>query len=217
MGKKYQENSKKAAGQARKKEVDERRRLENEARVIAEEEAKWNDGAQKKLSKKQLDEQKRQEQLQKKAELEAELEAETANIKTAPKSKRNDRKNAAKGPGIDAALSAATAPSLSARNIDDAISALSLAAGKDPTKVERHPERRFKQALKAYEEARLPALKEEHPHLRLNQYKELMFKEFKKHPDNPFNQVSVDYNATQEDVQLHAEKERERLERKLAQ
>lgn len=43
--------------------------------------------------------------------------------------------------------------------------------------------------------------------------KERLFKQFQKHPDNPFNQVSVAYNATQEDkVAAHkallAERER---------
>lgn len=66
--------------------------------------------------------------------------------------------------------------------------------------MERHPERRFKAAYLSYEERRLPELKDEHPGLRLNQYKELIRKEFEKSSENPFNQTTVAYNATSAEV-----------------
>jgi hypothetical protein len=37
------------------------------------------------------------------------------------------------------------------------------------------------------------------PGLRLQQYHDLLYKQFQKHPDNPFNQVTVSYDATKED------------------
>jgi len=62
--------------------------------------------------------------------------------------------------------------------------------------VDTHPERRFKAAFEAYKEAQLPEAKKEHPGLRAQQYHELLYKQFQKHPDNPFNQTNVSYDAT---------------------
>lgn len=42
-------------------------------------------------------------------------------------------------------------------------------------------------------------LRKEHPGLRLQQYEELMFKNFKKSPENPFNQATVAFDATKEE------------------
>jgi len=44
--------------------------------------------------------------------------------------------------------------------------------------------------MQAFEEAELPKLKEEKPGLTHNQYKDLIWKLWKKSPDNPLNQVS---------------------------
>ena len=77
-------------------------------------------------------------------------------------------------------------PALSASNIDDALDALSLTTGgtdaerKAVAGIDRHPERRQKAALAAFEDRRLPELRKEHPGLRLQQYKDLIFKEFQK-------------------------------------
>ena len=78
------------------------------------------------------------------------------------------------------------APGLNASNIDDALDALSLTvAGEGEDRktlagIDRHPERRQKAALAAFEEKRLPELRNEHPGLRLQQYKDLIYKEFQK-------------------------------------
>jgi Coiled-coil domain-containing protein 124 /Oxs1 len=83
-----------------------------------------------------------------------------------------------KGPAIG--------PALSATNIDDALDALSLTTGgegderKAVAGIDRHPERRQKAALAAFEDKRLPELRKEHPGLRLQQYKDLIYKEFQK-------------------------------------
>jgi hypothetical protein len=67
--------------------------------------------------------------------------------------------------------------------------------------VEKHPERRFKGALAAFEERELPNFKKDNPGLRLTQLKEIMYKAFQKSPENPFNQVNVvAYNVTQEEA-----------------
>lgn len=44
--------------------------------------------------------------------------------------------------------------------------------------------------VQAFEEAELPRLKEEKPGLTHNQYKDMIWKLWKKSPDNPLNQVS---------------------------
>jgi Coiled-coil domain-containing protein 124 /Oxs1 len=75
---------------------------------------------------------------------------------------------------------------LAASNIDDALDALSLTTGgevedrKAVAGIDRHPERRQKAALAAFEDKRLPELRKEHPGLRLQQYKDLIYKEFQK-------------------------------------
>jgi len=79
-----------------------------------------------------------------------------------------------------------TGPALAASNIEDALDALSLTTGgeaedrKAVAGIDRHPERRQKAALAAFEDKRLPELKQEHPGLRLQQYKDLIYKEFQK-------------------------------------
>ncbi|KAF5344280.1 hypothetical protein D9758_012364 [Tetrapyrgos nigripes] len=97
--------------------------------------------------------------------------------------------------------------SYSATGIDNAIDLLEVvtakmdkaSVGSQAAGLERHPERRFKAALEAYTERELPNIRRDHPGLRLQQYKELLYKQFQKSPENPFNQAVVDYNATKEE------------------
>lgn len=91
---------------------------------------------------------------------------------------------------------------LSATGIDDALDAMEISTGVGGNKkeIDRHPERRFKAAYAAYEERRLPEKRKEHPGLRLGQYKELLRKEFEKSEENPFNQVTARYNASQDEI-----------------
>lgn len=51
--------------------------------------------------------------------------------------------------------------------------------------------------------------------LRLDQRKQRIRKEFEKHPDNPFNQVNVSYNATREDIDDLRAKEKAKIEQRL--
>lgn len=82
--------------------------------------------------------------------------------------------------------------------------------------MDRHPERRFKAAYAAYEERRLPELREEHKGLRLGQMKELIKKEFEKSPENPFNQTGIiSYDATRDEIATKKKEEQVRLEARL--
>lgn len=71
-----------------------------------------------------------------------------------------------------------------ARNVDEAIAVL-----EDQTQsLEMHPEKRMKAAYAAFENRRLPELKDEKPTLRLSQLKQLLKKEWMKSPENPLNE-----------------------------
>ncbi|KAF8644953.1 hypothetical protein AX16_008168 [Volvariella volvacea WC 439] len=97
--------------------------------------------------------------------------------------------------------------SFAASGIDNALDLLEVvtakmdkaSVGQQAAGIERHPERRFKAAFEAYQERELPNLKKEHPGLRLQQYKDILYKQFQKSPDNPFNQVTVAYDASKEE------------------
>lgn len=48
----------------------------------------------------------------------------------------------------------------------------------------------YQAAFEAYKEREMPRIRAERPGLRKQQYENELHDEFKKHPDNPFNQVS---------------------------
>lgn len=207
-----QENSKKAAGNAKKAEAAQRKQAEADAKNATAEDEYWSQGSKGKNAKLEADAAKKEEARRKKAERDAELEAEMA---AASKKKPVINQKKARASGIDNALAASAGSDLYAHNIDDAISALEISSGRHSDKVDRHPERRFKPALNKYEEDRLPELRKERPGLRLNQYKQLMYEEFQKSPDNPFNQVKAAYNASQSDVGEILDDVKKRKEDKL--
>lgn len=108
------------------------------------------------------------------------------------------------------------APTINATGIDNALDALSLDSKAAATEqIDRHPERRYKAAYAAYEERRLEEMKDEKG-LRRQQKVELIRKEFEKHPDNPFNQVSARYNATRDELQELKDSIRDETENRLA-
>lgn len=76
---------------------------------------------------------------------------------------------------------------IEARTVEEALAQMTVA---DSLPVDRHPERRLKASFKAFEEAELPKLKEEKPGLTHNQYKDMIWKLWKKSPDNPLNQTA---------------------------
>ncbi|EGW33143.1 uncharacterized protein SPAPADRAFT_60449 [Spathaspora passalidarum NRRL Y-27907] len=207
MAKKGGENSKKAAGQARKAEQANKKKQEVFAAAEAEEAALWDQGAKGGNKKQQEAQFKKEEAARKKAERDALLQAEEASMPSKPKGKdRGAAKTASKRTGkIDDFLDFnKDIPELSASGIESALEALALTgreggvANKD---IDRHPERRVKAAFAAYEDKRLPELRKENPGLRLQQIKHLLFKEFQKSPENPMNQdTNVSYNASRDDV-----------------
>ncbi|TXG64956.1 hypothetical protein EZV62_011950 [Acer yangbiense] len=77
---------------------------------------------------------------------------------------------------------------IEARSVEEALEKMVVA---DNLPVDRHPERRLKASFKAFEEAELPRLKEEKPGLTHNQYKDMIWKLWKKSPDNPLNQLMM--------------------------
>ncbi|KAK9320703.1 hypothetical protein V1517DRAFT_294932 [Lipomyces orientalis] len=222
-GKKNTENSKKAAGNARKAEAAAQKQAVADRKVAEAEDREWSKGA-KSSAKKEAEEEKKAEALRKKQEREALLKEEMASLPSKPKggASRGQEKVANKRAGkIDDFFSSKDSVTLSASNIDDALDALSISGAGGPKGgaaggVERHPERRYKAALAAYEERRLPILKEEHKGLRLNQMKELIKKEFDKSEENPFNQVTVKHNATQGEIREVKQQIKEQTERRLA-
>ncbi|XP_074561306.1 uncharacterized protein LOC141817565 [Curcuma longa] len=78
---------------------------------------------------------------------------------------------------------------IEAHNVDEAIAKMVLSEPALP--ADRHPERRLKASFKAFEEEELPKLKEEKPGLTFNQYRDMIWKLWKKSPDNPLNQTGV--------------------------
>ncbi|KAL8158838.1 hypothetical protein V2J09_000375 [Rumex salicifolius] len=75
---------------------------------------------------------------------------------------------------------------IEAHSLDEALAKITVT---DDLPADKHPEKRLKAAFKAYEEAELPKLKEEKPGLTHTQYKDMLWKSWKKSPDNPLNKV----------------------------
>lgn len=113
--------------------------------------------------------------------------------------------------------------SFQATGIDDALELLTIvnaktdkaSVGQQAAGIERHPERRFKAAFEAYQEQELPNVRREHPGLRLQQYKELLYKQFQKSPENPFNQATVAYDATKDERIKALQEKKEKVENRL--
>ncbi|KQJ84037.1 coiled-coil domain-containing protein 124 [Brachypodium distachyon] len=79
---------------------------------------------------------------------------------------------------------------IEASSVDEAIVRMSIVDSEAALPADRHPERRLKASFKAFEEAELPRLKEEKPGLTLKQYKDMIWKLWKKSPDNPLNKAA---------------------------
>ena len=85
--------------------------------------------------------------------------------------------------------------SYAASGLDDALELLTVSTENNTEKLDKHPERRVKAALAAYTEKRMPELRKENPGLKLSQLNEVLYKEWKKSPENPMNQVHASYNT----------------------
>lgn len=173
------------------------------------------------LSYREAEAAKKAEAARKKAEKEALLKEEEKNTpgRTQPKNAKTAVK---KTRGLDLSQldddGSGSLAALNASGIDNALDALSLATtGSAVDKIDRHPERRFKAALAAFEERRLAEMEKDGSGqgLRQNQKKERIRKEFEKHPDNPFNQVTARYDASREELAQLKEQERVKIESRL--
>ncbi|KAJ1425304.1 hypothetical protein B484DRAFT_397946 [Ochromonadaceae sp. CCMP2298] len=74
-----------------------------------------------------------------------------------------------------------------ATGLDAAVDALAGAVKGASLTADEHPERRQKALYNAYFEAQLVVWKEDHPGLKLSQYKDRIFEAWKKAPENPAN------------------------------
>lgn len=219
MAKKGGENSKKAAGQARKADNANKKKQDQAAAAEAAEAATWEDGAKKGNKKKEDAQFKKEEAARKKAERDALLKAEE--IANPSKSRGAAKQANKKTNKIDSFLDwNKDTPELSASGLDSALEALALTGrdgGVQSKDIDRHPERRVKAAFAAYEEKRLPELRKENPGLRLQQVKNILFKEFQKSPENPMNQdTNIDYNASKDEIDAKKKDVRAQREKKFA-
>jgi len=216
MPKKFaNENSKAAAARARKEEKSNAEK-EKKAREIEDAKWKDDDKQlQKKQARKEDAEKKRLEALEKKKEREQlasqeerEIQAQAAKKggQSQKMSRAQIREEAERREAVARGRAAGTKPNnetnthlsqpleeninradidtVEARTVDEALSVLSV---KDTPEIEKHPEKRMKAAYEEFEQERLPQLKVENPTLRLSQLKQLLRKEWLKHPNNPLN------------------------------
>jgi hypothetical protein len=168
-------------------------------------------------STREADAAKKEEQARKKAEkaaLEAEDDKNTPN-RGGPKNSKTATKKTGRGT-LDLSQLDAAMPTLNASGIDNALDALGVASNSQD-KIDKHPERRFKAAYAAFEERRLTEMENDGSGagLRLNQKKDKIRKEFEKSPENPFNQVTAQYNATRDELTDLRQKEKGKIEARL--
>lgn len=238
-------NAKKESGRAKKAENEAKKQeaaaAAKEKKVADEwsQGAKSNKAVEDKAAKKAAEAARKAENARLLAEEESSLgSAKKAAPKAGSKGKAKPPPPKPAGPGALAAgggLASVPAPSkpvddepelvqsFAATGIDDALDLLEVvnakadkaSVGQQAAGIEKHPERRFKAAFEAYQERELPGLKEERPGLRLQQYKDLLYKMFQKSPDNPFNQTLVSYDATKEEKVDALERRKQELEDRL--
>ena len=217
------ENTKKAAGNAKKAEVAAQKQAAANAQEESEESSKWSKGAK---STKKADDaaDKAKEKAAAKAERDKLLAEEEKNAPAKGKAEKNAKTAQKKTRGtlnlddLDSQPSTSNKEqTLNATGIDNALDALDLTENASAQKIERHPERRFKAAYAAFEERRLPEIEVENPGLRKNQRQAQARKEFERHPDNPFNMASVAFDASREEVREVREKVRSGVEGRLGE
>jgi hypothetical protein len=218
-------NAKKESGRAKKAENEAKKKDAAAAEKEKQESDKWADGGKGSKSSKEEKEEKRKAELARKAEnarlLAEEEAAASVKAKATPKGGKKGKDTKPAGPGAIAAGEssgganddstsdgvAKEVESYSATGLDNALDLLDVVTaktdkasiGQQAAGLEKHPERRFKAAYEAYKETELPKLKEDHPGLRLQQYQDMMYKNFQKSPENPFNQTVLSYDATKEE------------------
>ncbi|ROW16570.1 hypothetical protein VPNG_01659 [Cytospora leucostoma] len=216
------ENSKKAAGQARKADAAASKKAAEDNKKSAVEEAEWEKGSKKASAKKEQDAAKKEEAARKKAEREALLAEEEKNTpgRSAPKNAKTAQK---KTRGLDLSQLDDDGPlsALNASGIDNALDALDITATDNAAKIDRHPERRVAAARKAWvekleEQWEAEGILKEKKKYR-GAYMDELQKMWVRSPDNPMNQVSAAYNATRDEVSELRSKEKEKVEKRLGE
>jgi len=239
-------NEKKESGRAKKAENETKKAQASTSNAEKKEAEKWQDGVKTKKAKDVEKEEKKAADAAKKAEVARLLAEEEASISSSvkPKQTSKGKKKAATpaGPGAIATggisdetpIAAGSEPkdsihaepeTFAATGLDNALEMLSLVTaktdkasiGREAAGLESHPERRFKAAFEAYKEKELPELKVERPGLRLQQYHEILYKQFQKSPENPFNQQTVAYDASNEEKVDILTKQKERTANRFRQ
>ncbi|PPQ70067.1 hypothetical protein CVT24_003811 [Panaeolus cyanescens] len=215
--KKESGRAKKAENEAKKQEAAAQERERKEADAWTDKDVKGGKAkAEAKADKRKAD-------LARKEEAARLLAEEEASMPSKPKGPSGPKKKApppkpagpgaiAAGGGLGSGSASVKSPtpeveSFSATGIDNALDLLEVvtakmdkaSVGQQAANIERHPERRFKAAFEAYQERELPNVKKDHPGLRLQQYKDLLYKQFQKSPENPFNQATVAFDASKEE------------------
>lgn len=70
---------------------------------------------------------------------------------------------------------------VSASSLDEALSQFGITQEEE----DEHPERRMKAAFRAFEEREFPRIKKDNPSLKFSQWKQLLWGEWQKSPENP--------------------------------
>ncbi|KAK4692831.1 hypothetical protein P7C70_g9047, partial [Phenoliferia sp. Uapishka_3] len=212
----------KAEGQARKADKAAAGKAKEQAKVAAVEDAEWSKGAKGKNPKEEKlakEEAARERKAEAARLLALEEASQPSKVKSAPVAKGASSSKSAPAKKADPLPKAVKAipsfadgvedsESFGATGIDDALDMLKLVSEKTDKAsmgsraaqtVELHPERRYKAAFEQYKEDMLPEMKKDYPGLRLQQYNDRLHKAFEKSPLNPFNQVTLGYDASKED------------------
>lgn len=110
---------------------------------------------------------------------------------------------------------------MNASGIDNALDALSITNTDTTAKIDRHPERRAAKARFAFVD-RLEKQWEEEGILKEKKkyrgaYNDELQKLWLRSPDNPRNQVSAAYNATQEELDAIRTLEKNKVEQRLGE
>ncbi|TRM55494.1 hypothetical protein BD626DRAFT_525368 [Schizophyllum amplum] len=228
-------NAKKESGRAKKAENEAKKGAAAAADKERQEADKWADGGKASKADK---EEKRKAELARKAENARLLAEEESSAPAKPKPAPKAAKKAAPKPAGPGAIAAggglAEGPkkaeepkdepeAYTATGLDNALDLLDVvtakmdkaSVGSRAAELERHPERRFKAAFEAYKEREMPIARKEHPGLRLQQYQDLLYKQFQKSPENPFNQAMLSYDASKDERVKALEAKKAQVENRL--
>jgi len=226
MPKKFQGMNSKAVEARARKAATEAARVE--AKKKAEEDEYWKDDdkrTNKKLQRKQAQEQKRLENLNRKKELGELYRAEEESMKKLTKpstsgkvsradiemNRRKEQEQRAQkleeeklknknisvqNDEVEENINQVLAKTKQDGDVEARNIEEAISALSTSEEHDRHPEKRLKAAYKKYEQEQMPILKASNPNMRLSQLRQILHKQWQKSPENPLNQSHVSYNAT---------------------